>query len=70
MYQNTYNYVESRVQELRRHSELRAAYSRQITSDLGTQFRQGAGEALIALGSWIKSGNQNTNLTPARLGGR
>ncbi len=70
MYQNSFTYVETRVQELRRNSEYRSSIGRQVTSDLGTQFRQGAGEALIALGSWIKSGSENTNLTPARLGGR
>jgi hypothetical protein len=70
MYQNSFTYVETRVQELRRNSEYRSSIGRQVTFDLGTQFRQGAGEALIALGSWIKSGSENTNLTPARLGGR
>lgn len=70
MYQNTYNYVESRVEELRRNGDPQAAYDRQAIFDLGAQFRQGAGEALINLGNWIKSGSQNTNLSPARLGGR
>jgi hypothetical protein len=77
MYQNAFMYAESRVQELRNAKD--PAFGRQIAvSNLGRQVRQGTGEALIALGSWIKSGSQNTNLTPfpsfgtgpARLGGR
>jgi hypothetical protein len=70
MYQNTYSYVETRGQELRQNGDYRAAKGRQVNFDLGSVVRQGAGEALISLGSWIKSGSQNRNLIPARLGGR
>jgi hypothetical protein len=70
MYQNTYSYVETRGQELRQNSDYRVAKGRQVSFEFGAQVRQGAGEALISLGSWIKSGSQTSNLTPARLGGR
>ncbi|MEX1071373.1 MAG: hypothetical protein WEC37_02000 [Anaerolineales bacterium] len=76
MYQNTFNYVQSRVQELRYDSNPNPHYRELAASGaLGEQVRQGAGEVLIALGTWIKprkaaSEHPAVNLRPVQMGGR
>lgn len=73
MYQSSFNYAESRVQELRLAAN---PHYRDLdtSSHLGNQMRQGAGEALIALGNWIKPSKMNAasrmKLYSAQIGGR
>jgi hypothetical protein len=50
MYQNTFSYTESRIQELRSSSAQPAG----SPVSFGEDVRQQAAEALISLGNWIK----------------
>lgn len=71
MYQDVYNHVETRMQELRRGSTQPQAQS----ASLADQLRQDAASALISLGNWIKprakakAGRTSVSLRRAGLAG-
>jgi hypothetical protein len=72
MNQNIYavdRYLKARLQELARETQPTVSYD-QVKTRIRRQFRQRAGEALIALGTWVKSGTQSTKLSPAHENSR
>lgn len=63
MYQNTFSYTETRIQELQSNSAQPAA----IAATFGQQFRQDAASALIGLGNWIKPRSKNAAQSPLSI---
>lgn len=71
MYPINFEYIDNRIQEFwREYRQSAGYYDLPAQAGLAGKIRHGAGEALIALGSWIKPHRQSRNHLLSAWGGR